>query len=554
MKTFRNRVFILILIPTILIFLAFTLSGTFYFNSILKDQAIIKKQYELELTSRAVDDWLISRLSDLVLLSRSQKTIDINSAGIKKVLMDEQLRLSFLYDKFWIIKPSGEYWNTEGELSNIKGHPILRSFATGKKFLNYYIPKSNDSVFGRSIILAVSIYEGDKLKVYLCASVPFEWFNLVIRYFTSNFFNEVYVVDTHGTILSHNRTEVIGKKEHDVYDRILSVNTELEDAHAFVLPLKVEWKIVGVIQKEILFEQIDKIRQYVSILIMSFLFVIALITFGITRIVVNPIRVLTEGVKRVMQGDYGQKIDIKSTNEINILADTFNKMNQKLSKSRTDDRFVFLGHISARMAHEIRKPMNIIQLIAEAVKKRGEFREEDYRAIVQEIENADKFVKEIFDFVKPEDLSLSLYSIQSMVIKVVQKFELKLRKKNIQIETDFQENIPNFYMDIFRMEQVISNVINNSIQAIEQDGQIAISLQHKPEKSQVVLKIMDSGPGIPQDIIDKIFDPYFSTKSGGIGIGLSISYRILMSHGAKIEASNLEKGGAVMQITFDNID
>ncbi len=554
MKTFRNRVFILILIPTLLIFLAIILTGSFYFNSVLKQQAISKKQSELELASRAVDDWLISRFSDLVLLSRIHSFSDSESTKIKKLLIEEQNRLSFLYEKFWIMTPEGEFWNTEGETGSIEGHRILDSFTYDIKFLSFYIPLPHDKVFGKSIVLGVSMYNGDTLTRILCASIPFEWFNRVIRYFTTFFFTEAYVADPSGVIVSHSTNSFIGKKEIDVYDRVFTVNTEFKDSHAFVKSLRSKWKMVGMVKNQELYQQINKTNQYVTVLIVSFLAVIALVSFGITRIVENPIRILTEGVKRVMRGDYGQKIVVNSTNELNTLADTFNKMNQKLTKSRTDDRFVFLGHISARMAHEIRKPMNIIQLIAESVRKRGEFREDDYQAIVKEVENADRFIKEIYEFVKPEDLSLSSYSLRKLIVRVIEKYELTLSKANIQIITELEEGLPEMYIDLFRIEQVISNIILNSIQAIGENGLISVYLAQAYDSNKIILKIMDSGPGIPETILDKIFDPYFSTKPDGIGIGLSISYRILMSHGAKIEAFNPEKGGAAIQITFMNIE
>jgi signal transduction histidine kinase len=553
MKTFRSRVFILILIPTVLIFLLITFTGLYYFNTVLKEQAISKKQLELELTTRSVDDWLISRISDLVLLSRARILSENDMSEIKKVLIDEQHRLSFLYEKFWIIMPQGDYWNTDNETGNMAGHKILNSFIIRDRYLSYIIPDNDDSIIGNSIILAVPIYQADILRQVLCVTVPFQWFSRVILNFTSSFFDEILVVDPSGTIISHKNSELIGKRESDIFHRVFSVYTELEKSHVFISTLKNNWKLVGIINKENLLHQITKTIQFAMGLIFGSLLVIALVTFAITRIVANPIRILTEGVKRVMRGDYGQKIVINSTNEINTLANTFNKMNQQLIKSRTDDRFTFLGHISARMAHEIRKPMNIIQLIAEAVRKRGEFREEDYHAIVQEIQNADRFVREIYEFVKPEDLSLSLYSLRKLILTVIQKFELKLVNKNIQIITELQQNTPEFYIDIFRMEQVLSNLINNSIQAIKENGRIDVFLNQSENSNKTILEISDSGPGISEDIIDKIFDPYFSTKDDGIGIGLSISYRILMSHGAKIEAFNQEKGGLLIQITFLNI-
>lgn len=550
MKTFRNRVFLLILIPTVFIFLLISLTGLYYFDGILKEQANSKKQLELGLTTRSVDDWLISRISDLILLSRSSINSQTDLSEIKKVLIEEQHRLSFLYDKFWLVTPQGDYWNTANESGNMAGHKILKSFDIENKYLSYIIPEFPDPIIGESIVLAVPIFQNGILQQILCVTIPFQWFDRVILYFTSTFFEEVLVVDPSGRIISHTNSNFVGKKESDVYHRVFTVNTEFDRSSAFIATLKNQWKLVGIVKNEHLFSQIRRTNQFALALIISSLAIIALVSFAITRIVAEPVRVLTDGVKRVMRGDYGQKIVINSTNEINTLANTFNQMNQKLSKNRIDDRFVFLGHISARMAHEIRKPMNIIQLIAESVKKRGEFREEDYQAIVREIDNADRFVREIFEFVKPEDLSLSLYSIQKLIRTVVQKFELKLEKKKIRIYTDLQENVPEFYMDIFRMEQVLSNIINNSIQAIIENGRIDIYLSQIENSNEIVLKISDSGPGIPEDIIDKIFDPYFSTKEGGIGIGLSICYRILMSHGARIEAFNLDGGGVVIQITF----
>jgi signal transduction histidine kinase len=550
MKTFRNRVFILILIPTIVLFLVITITVSIYFNVVLKDQAISKKQSELGLTTRAVDDWLISRLSELVLLSRNRFFLEKNRPEIKKLLLAEHQRLSFLYDKFWVISPEGWFWNTENEDGTIEGHGILRSFFSDKKYLHFFIPAASDPVFGKSIVLCSLMYKEDSLNQALCASVPFQWFDRVVRYFTANFFDEVYVGDPTGIIISHNNNALIGKREIAVYGRVFSVNAELEDSHVFVFPLKNKWKTVGIIKKDRLFQQINKTNQYASVLIISSLVVIVLISFGITRIVVNPIRVLTEGVKRVMQGDYGQKIVIKSTNEINTLADTFNKMNQKLITSRTNDRFVFLGHISARMAHEIRKPMNIIQLIAESVKKRGEFREDDYQAVVKEIDNADRFIREILEFVKPDELTLNRYSLGKLTLAVLEKFRLKFKKSKIQVFHDIEENIPEFYMDIFRMEQVISNILNNAAQAIGSDGRIVVVLKKDVSKNQVNLEISDTGPGIDQEIRDRIFDPYFTSKSEGIGLGLSICYRILMGHGAEIETDDASIGGALVRITF----
>ncbi len=550
MKSFGSRVFLLILIPTVTVFLFISIAGVNYFDEALKKQALSKKQLELGLSVRSIDDWLISRISDMVLLSRNGAFSVNEREDIRKVLIGEQRRLSFFYEKFWIIQPNGNYWNTNDETGNMEGHKILESFVLEDKYSSYIIPEISDPIVGDSIILAIPVRKNGELEYVFSASIPFLSFNRLILYFASDFFDEVMVVNTSGTIISHSKRDLIGKKEIDIYQKIFSVNTELENSHAFSAILKNKWKLVGFIENKNIFHNIKKINQFSISLIVGSLLIIVLVSFVIMRIVANPIQILTAGVERVTKGDYGQKIMIKSTEEINTLANTFNRMTQQLSKSRTDDRFIFLGHISARMAHEIRKPMNIIQLIAQAVKKRGEFRDEDYNSIVNEISNADRFVREIFDFVEPEDLSLSLYSIKKLILTVIQKFNLEFESKNIRSVLKLQEDIPGFYMDIFRMEQVLSNVIKNSIQSIGEQGKIEIYLNQNINSKEVVLKICDTGAGIPENIIDKIFDPYFTTKKDGIGIGLSLSYRILMSHGAKLEAFNIEGSGLMIQITF----
>jgi signal transduction histidine kinase len=504
----------------------------------------------LGLTSRSIDDWLISRVSDLVLISRTKIFTTGDQLEIRQFLSGEQQRLSFLYEKFWYISADGDFWNTENHTGNMAGHELIRQFVQEQKNVSFFIPAVTDLLFYNSIVIAVPVYRKQGSPGVLCASMPFSWFQRVIQYFSTDFFKIAVVTIPSGKVISHSNDSLIGQKEEEIYHKVFTVNSRHEENRVFVATLRNQWKLMTMIPEEELFYQVRQTTRFYLALIFGFLVVIALVSWAITQIVVKPIGVLTEGVKNVMKGDYNQQISIDSTNEINMLAKAFNEMNRKLSQKRTDDRFIFLGHLSARMAHEIRKPLNIIQLITQAVKRRGEFTENDYQSILIEIDNADRFVREILEFVKPDELSLSLYSLRKLILAVIEKFSLKFRKNNIQVFHELEENIPDLFLDIFRMEQVISNILNNAVQAIGKNGRIGVILKSDDTTTKVILEISDTGSGIDPEIRDKIFDPYFSTKENGIGLGLSICYRILMGHGAEIEADNSATGGALIRITF----
>jgi len=123
--------------------------------------------------------------------------------------------------------------------------------------------------------------------------------------------------------------------------------------------------------------------------------------------------------------------------------------------------------------------------------------------------------------------------------------------RNITIHKDLASDIPDIQSDGAQLQQVFLNILNNAIDAVERDGDIWIKTKLKDGGNSVVIEISDSGPGIPEDIIDRIFDPFVTTKpiGKGTGLGLSITYNIVEKLGGKIYAHNRESGhGAVFTV------
>jgi len=547
----RTKVFIQILIPTAIIFFVIVLTSLYIINESYKEQNITKKTLEIETASRAINDWLISRLSEMILISRTNTLKNRDMAEIISFLDAEQDRLSFIYNKMWFIEKDGQYWNTDDETGTFENMELINDLILVERLFKYIAPVTIGSDTDKPVVfIAVPIYQDNELKAILGSTVLISWFNWVISYFTYNIFDEVLLVNPDGKVITHTNADLIGLNEIDIYNHVFTKNTEFNNNLVFIAILRNTWKIVGIINKQIFYTTLDTINTLIILIAFVIFLIIGVISTWISKTVAKPINSLTSMVKRMMQGDFNQEIIIKSNDEIKALASAFNHLNKRLMQMRTDDRFIFLGHLSARMAHEIRKPLNIIQLAAQSLKKELKSNTKNTKIIINEVSNADKFIKEILDFTKSDVLNLVYYSINNLIKKVVEKYSLLAANLNKKIKIKINKNNPNikFYFDILKMEQVFSNILENALESVKDGGEILVSVSYDNERT--VIEFSDSGSGFNSKHVDKVFDPYFTTKKNGTGMGLSICYRILMSHGAKIEATNKKSGGARIRITF----
>jgi signal transduction histidine kinase len=257
-----------------------------------------------------------------------------------------------------------------------------------------------------------------------------------------------------------------------------------------------------------------------------------------------------------MSGDYRQHVKIETHDEMKTLADSFNRLSDRMIQIRTDDRFVFLGHISARMAHEMRKPLHVIHLAAQSMSGRREFSGKYTQLILKEVENADRFLKEILNFARPDMLNLQKYSLPVLWDKIGQKYRLVAEDLEVSLECRQKNEIPEFYIDVLRLEEAFSNLLDNAFEAVRSTGSavqnghsVIVEQEYLPEKG-VQVSITDTGPGFDEKKVDRMFEPYFTTKEDGTGLGLSIAYRIITAHGAKIDLKNSPDGHGRVEVLF----
>lgn len=261
--------------------------------------------------------------------------------------------------------------------------------------------------------------------------------------------------------------------------------------------------------------------------------------------------------------DVSQKYDLKCVNIrtnlieyqedkamlINMADITHTKNMEQLAQIK--GKMTSLGHVAMGIAHEIRSPLSGINLLLDGIRENFEDREkvEEIKELLDQTQKAAAkiaaVVKRVLDFSRSSQPQSAMANINSPIRDAIKLLQTTIRKSNIQLESFLDNELPNLFIDLHLIEQVIINLINNAINALEETEEPRIlhisSICHRYD---IIVRVSDSGPGVPEHFRKKIFDPFFTTKRKSSGIGLSIIQRIIADHSGTINVSASELGGA----------
>ena len=219
------------------------------------------------------------------------------------------------------------------------------------------------------------------------------------------------------------------------------------------------------------------------------------------------------------------------------------------------DKMASLGHMAAGIAHEIRNPLSGINIYLNTLEKFCSKVETTGKAIeiIEQIKSAsfkiESVIRRVMDFSKPGEPKFVLSPIDEPINEAVKLASVTLRKRDIQIESNLAEDLPDCFLDPQMVEEVLLNLITNSADAmVDLDKKKRIQIVSSLEKESILISVSDSGPGVPFYHREKIFDPFYTTKNDSSGIGLSITHRIVSDHGGSIEVGMSKWGGAEFKV------
>lgn len=276
----------------------------------------------------------------------------------------------------------------------------------------------------------------------------------------------------------------------------------------------------------------------------------------------KPIYNVVNAARRVAAGDLEVNLSMDRKDEIGELTQSFNFMVSKLreeraleEKLREAEHLSGIAQLAKGIAHEIRNPLNFISLSIDHLKKKyspGDEKEREnfdllITSIKHEIQRLNRLAGDFLDYGKPLRLNLREVDIGSLIQEILDLVKVKAEKDGVKILYQ-RGDIPRLSVDPELLKTCILNIILNAFQSMPEGGNLAISA--KTSEGNVRIIIQDSGIGVSKENLPKLFDPFFSTKSKGLGLGLAMTKRVAEEHGGKVIFQSEEGKGSAITISL----
>lgn len=212
-----------------------------------------------------------------------------------------------------------------------------------------------------------------------------------------------------------------------------------------------------------------------------------------------------------------------------------------------------LGRMAAGIAHEINNPLAGVLLYSSNLSKKipdDSMLKEGMEIIIRETQRCKIIIQDLLEFARDREPKKALASINKIIDRVMNMLENEFRLRHIKLEKAYSEDLKAVMLDESQLQQVFVNLLLNAAHAIDQEGTIEIRTRPDSAGDRVIIEVQDSGCGIPQEHLHKIFEPFFSTKINGSGLGLAVSYGIVRSHHGELTVESQPGKGTCFTITL----
>ena len=269
----------------------------------------------------------------------------------------------------------------------------------------------------------------------------------------------------------------------------------------------------------------------------------------------KPLRVLRLQARQIAGGDYGQRMVVPSRDEIGDLAREFDAMGRAIEEREhrliRSERLATVGRMAAQITHEIRNPLAslglYVELLGDELAQDGEARRL-VASIGNEIDRLSEITETYLRFVRLPRPKLEREDLGAVATAVMEFARAELSKGGISLELSVAAGLPEVAADENQIRQALLNLVRNAREAMPSGGKLRVEVTGGV--GQVRMSITDTGPGIAPEHLGKIFDPFFSTKEKGTGLGLALVQQILAEHGGRIEVASAPGGGTVFTLTL----
>ncbi len=405
--------------------------------------------------------------------------------------------------------------------------------------------------------------------------------NLLLRMGQGGRAVQVSLLDLHHTVIASSTPEDVGlslkeledirvnRAGDNIWDRLLKKHINTYDVTFPVYENGMKRGYINIVLIMNDLEYLIKKAKYSNIVWIGIIFIAgtAIAVFTVNRFT-KPIEQLVAASKAVAEGNFHTRVNSSGGGELQILISGFNEMAAKLQEHKAleqrvhrSEHMAALGELGARLAHEIRNPLNSISLIVDHLRDR--FSPQEARRqqkfdtyvtnIKTELQRLNKLVSDFLQVSRPLHPDMKVIPLQPLLQQIVQLLENEAAQRGIDFYLDIESDDLNIRADEGLMKTAYLNISLNAIQAMEEGGRLCVKADtcaddQKTHGPLCRISFTDTGPGIPTQHQESIFQPYFTTKEEGTGLGLSIVNRVIEDHRGTIDVKSEEGHGTTITL------
>jgi two-component system NtrC family sensor kinase len=335
------------------------------------------------------------------------------------------------------------------------------------------------------------------------------------------------------------------------------------------------WSAVSAISEDLVMQPLDSLFFQALIFSAIVLVVLSVVGLALARRALKPIHTLQEGVQEIGQGNLEYRIDVRSGDEIELLAVEFNRMAERMQRAQEQlqrhskeleqkvnqlrrlqaqlmqsERMAATGELAAQIAHEINNPLGIIKNyvgIAKLLMPEEDPNRENMKIVDQEINRIAGIVRRLLKFAKPGAEDIQPVQINQVLEELLALLRGQLFRRKIEVSAELAENLPEVSVSTDQIRQVFLNLIKNAEDAMAEGGKLTVRTRYR--KGRVEIDVADDGCGIPPENVKNIFEPFFTTKGvKGTGLGLTVSYGIIKNYNGEINVDSEPGRGTTFTI------
>ncbi|HYH85344.1 MAG TPA: ATP-binding protein, partial [Pyrinomonadaceae bacterium] len=365
--------------------------------------------------------------------------------------------------------------------------------------------------------------------------------------------------------------------------KLFSIQSALDQFRLFPIAYKVAFSIAAVAVLSFALFQIPIVwwsftgqtseawRRYLVFSVVTALVPNLVLVALVIRIISRPLRRLTEAAVDVAGGAYGTQVELKSNDEVGLLAASFNEMSRKMADDIEEvralnehlvraEKLAAAGALAAGVAHEVNNPLASISSLIQILQSRplnaeneAETREM-LRLASTQIARISQVLRDMMDFARQRAPARAPLEIGRVVESSIRLASFDKAFKQLRVRLEFDAQAPRVSADADQLQQVFLNLLLNARDAMPDGGELYVKTFFDRDAGEVVVAVSDTGHGISEEALPHVFDPFFSTKRAGTGLGLAVCYGIVTAHGGSITVEPNDGQGTTARVRLPASD